>query len=131
MKKEITVALAWGGGMVLLALWAQYAHANGSIDEDTMIRVVAMNGLAVAYYANRAPKMAAPNACAQRVTRFAGWSLVLGGLVYALLWAFAPISVAKTVGTGALALSVVATLVYCLRLRSQIQAAGESGGAAG
>ena len=97
------VSLAWGGGIVLLSLAAAFARTRGYIDEYTMLWVVAMNGLMIAYYGNRAPKTIAPSALARKVTRFAGWSFVLSGLAYAGFWAFAPMPLAMTVGTVALA----------------------------
>ena len=45
--------------------------------------------------------------------------MVLSGLIYAGLWAFAPISVATTAGTLAVFAGVAATLGYCLSLRSK------------
>ena len=41
------------------------------------------------------PKAVVPSAYARQATRVAGWSMVLSGLVYAGLWAFAPIPVAS------------------------------------
>ena len=123
MNKELLVALAWGGGIVLLALAARFAHNQGYIDHDTVLRVViGINGLMIAYYGNLAPKVVAPNAYARQVARVSGWSLVLSGLVYAGLWAFAPIPLAITVGTGAAAAGVILTLGYCFWLRAQVDA---------
>ncbi len=115
MKRELLVALAWGGGIVLLALCASFARNQGYIDQDTVLRIViGINGLMIAYYGNRAPKIIAPSAAARQVTRVAGWAFVLSGLVYAGLWAFAPLPLAKTVGTGAVAVGMIVTLAYCI-----------------
>ena len=122
MKKEIQVALVWAGIMLSTALAAKFAHAHGYIDADTKLRVVAMNGLWLAYYGNRIPKAIAPNVCGKRLQRFAGWALVLSGLVYAGLWAFAPIRLATTVGTGAVAAGILLTLGYGIRLRARERA---------
>jgi len=119
MKKEILGALGWSGGIVLLALVATFARQRGYIDQDTVLRlVIGINGLMIAYFGNRMPKAIAPNAYARQVTRFGGWSLVLSGLVYAGLWAFAPIPLAITVGSGAVAAGMIVTLGYCLWLRA-------------
>lgn len=83
MKKEILVGLAWAAAIVLVALAARYAREHGYIDQETTQRVVAMNGLVIAYYGNRAPKAIAPSAIARQVARFSGWVLALSGLVYA------------------------------------------------
>ncbi len=123
MKKELAVALAWGGGMVLLALGAMFARNQGYIDQDTVLRVViGINGLMIAYYGNRAPKAVAPSACARQIARVSGWSSVLSGLVYAGFWAFAPIPLAITVGTGAVAAGMIVTLGYCFWLRARARA---------
>jgi hypothetical protein len=122
MKKDIVASLAWAGGIIAVALGATLARQLGYIDGETVLRVVAMNGLMVAFYANRAPKIAPRNALAQRIARFSGWSLVLGGLVYAGFWAFAPIPLAMTIGTGALALGVILSLGYCFGLRARVRA---------
>lgn len=123
MKKELLAGLAWGGGIVLLALGARFAHQQGYIDRDTMLRlVIGMNGLMIAYYGNRLPKAVAPSAVARRITRVGGWAFVLSGLVYAGFWAFAPISLAVPVGTGAVAAGMIVTLGYCFWLRVRASA---------
>ena len=120
MKKELLVALAWGGGMVLLALAATFARNQGYIDQDAVLRIIiGANGLMVAYYGNRAPKAVAPSVYAQRVARVSGWSMVLSGLVYAGLWAFAPIQVAIWVGCAAVLAGMIITFSYCARARAQ------------
>ena len=122
MKKDILIGLAWAGAMVLTALAATTARKLGYIDGDTVLRVVAMNGLMVAWYGNLAPKKVVSSAHARSVNRFAGWTLVLSGLVYAGFWAFAPIPVATILGTGALAAGVLLTFAYCLWLRGRARA---------
>lgn len=119
MKTELLVALAWGAGILLVSLAAAFLRGRGYIDHDTTLRVVAMNGLMIAYYGNRAPKRVAPSVYARQLARFSGWALVLSGLVYAGFWAFAPIPLAMTVGTGAVAAGIIATMGYCLWLWNQ------------
>nr|WP_315588484.1 ammonium transporter [Sphingomonas psychrotolerans] len=120
MRKELVPALIWAGGIILLALAATVARRQGYIDQDTVLRlVIGVNGLMIAYYGNRAPKAVAPSACAARIARVAGWSLVLSGLVYVGLWAFAPIPVAIAGGTAAVLTGMLVTLAYCLRSRAQ------------
>ena len=123
MKKELLVALAWGGGIVLLALGATFARNQGYIDQDTVLRVViGINGLMIAYYGNRAPKAVAPSIYAAQIARVAGWSQVLSGLIYAGLWAFAPIPVAIWLGCGAVLAGMIVTAGYCLWLRGRARA---------
>ena len=130
MNKEIQVALYWAGGIIGLALAATLGRQLGYIDQDTVLRIViGINGLMIAYYGNRAPKAVAPSACAQQIARVSGWSSVLSGLVYAGLWAFAPIPVAIAVGTGVVAAGMIVTLGYCFWLRRQMRAK-KSGGTA-
>ena len=49
--------------------------------------------------------------------------MVLSGLVYAGLWAFAPIPVAIAGGCGAVVAGIAVTLGYCLWLRAEVKAA--------
>lgn len=117
--REIRIGLLWAGGLVLLALCASFAQRQGYIAQDTMLRlVIGANGLMIAFFGNRAPKAVAPTACARQLTRFAGWSMVLSGLAYAGLWAFAPIQQAILFGTAAVAAGVLATLGYAVQLRT-------------
>jgi hypothetical protein len=124
MNKDVIGNLAWGGGIVVLALGATFARKLGYIDGDTVTRlVVGMNGLMIAWNGNRMPKAFVPNAQARQARRVAGWSLVLSGLVYAGLWAFAPIPVAVAGGCGAVLAGIAVTLGYCLSLRDKTKAA--------
>lgn len=119
MNREIRENLIWAAIMLPLALAAKIAQGRGYISADTTLRIVALNGLWIAYYGNLMPKKVVPAACARDVRRVAGWSLVLGGLAYASLWLFAPIPTAATIGTAAVAASVIVTLGYCLWLKAQ------------
>lgn len=124
MNKELIGALAWGGGIIALALGATFARKLGYVDGDTVTRVViGINGLMIAWYGNRMPEAFAPSAQARQVTRVGGWSMVLSGLVYAGLWAFAPIPVAVAGGCGAVIAGTAVTLGYCLSLRAKAKAA--------
>jgi hypothetical protein len=123
MKKEIIGALAWAGIMLVLAFGASFAHKLGTIDRDTVIRVVTGPiGLWMVWYGNRIPKNVVPNARAGQAQRVAAWSMVLSGLVYTGLFAFAPIRVATLGGSGAIAAGIAVTLGYCLSLRAKAKA---------
>ena len=119
MNKEIKEALIWAVIMLSLAVIDRYAYAHGYIDADTKLRIIAMNGLWMIYYGNRMPKRVVPHACARQVTRLAGWSMVLSGLVYAGLWVFAPVHLAAMVGTGAVVAGIALTLGYCIWLKAR------------
>ena len=124
MNKDIMAGLAWGGGMIAVSIGATFVSKLGYIDHDTVRRLVSgVIGLWLAWFGNRMPKVFVPNACARQATRVAAWSLVLSGLVYAALWAFAPIPVATTAGTGAILAGMAVTLGYCLTLRARAKAA--------
>ena len=118
MNKEITGSLAWAAGILALALTATAAHRLGFVDRDTVIRlIIGINGLMIAWFGNRIPKRFAPTANAKQAQRVAGLSQVLSGLIYAGLWAFAPMDLAIWGGTSAVIVGLAVTLSYCLSLR--------------
>jgi ribosomal protein S9 len=81
MKKDIVSGLAWGGGIVVLALAAKFAAARGLIDNNTAERLVfGAIGLMVAWSGNSIPKKVVPSTCARRAARVSGWAMVLSGL---------------------------------------------------
>jgi len=124
MNKEVVGNLAWGGGIVVLALGATLAHKLGYIDGDTVTRlVIGANGLMIAWNGNLMPKTFVPHAGARQARRVAGWSLVLSGLIYAGLWAFAPIQTAVIGGSVAIVAGIAVTLGYCLSLRAKAKVA--------
>lgn len=120
MNKDLKAGLVWGGSIVVAALVAKYAQRLGYVDRDTVLRlVIGLNGVMVAAYGNRIPKVVVSSAVARQAKRVSGWTMVLSGLVYTALWAFAPIPVAITVGTAAIAAGFVVTLGYCLLLHAR------------
>jgi len=124
MNKDLVGNFAWGGGILVVALAGSLARKLGYMDGETVTRVViGLNGLMIAWQGNRLPKAFVPSACAQKARRVAGWSLVLSGLVYAALFAFAPIPVAVAGGTSAVVAGILVTLGYCLSLRGRRTAA--------
>lgn len=123
MNKELIAGLAWGGGIVAVALGATFARKLGYIDGDTVTRVVlGLNGLMIAWYGNRIPKTFVPSAWGRQARRIAAWSLVLSGLIYAGLFAFAPLPVAVAGGSGAVVVGIAVTFGYCLSLRAKAKA---------
>jgi hypothetical protein len=124
MNKELVAGLVWVGGTATVALGAIFALRLGYIDFDKFLRVViGINGLMIAWYGNRMPKAFVPRACVRQAMRVGGWSMVLSGLVYAAVWAFAPIQTALTVGCGAVIAGMAVTVGYCLSLRARVRAA--------
>jgi len=123
IRKDVIGNLAWGLGIMVLALVSMQARKLGWLEPETVTRlVIGANGLFVAWMGNRLPKSFVPNACARRARRVAGWSLALSGLVYAALAALAPIPVACWGGATALLTGVAVTVGYCLSLRHQAKA---------
>jgi len=119
MNKELIGSLAWAGGIIATAIGMTVARQLDYVDSDTVTRVViGLNGLMIAWYGNRMPKSFVPNARARQARRVGGWSMVLSGLFYAGLWAFAPIQVAVILGCGAVVAGILVTFGYCLSLRS-------------
>lgn len=86
--------------------------------QDLAVRIVGiLSGVAVMYYANKAPKHLKPLASLQNpaqhqsLTRFTSWLLVLGGIGYMLAWIFAPIRYAAPVSVALLGTAMVVVLV--------------------
>lgn len=120
MNKELVSDLAWGIGIVVLALASTQARKLGYIEPETVTRIVmCATGLMVAWFGNRMPKRFVPNAWARQATRVGGWSMALSGLIYAALWVFAPPQVAVVGGSVAVVLGILVTISYCLSLRSK------------
>lgn len=124
MNKDVIGSLAWAGGIIGLALAANFAQQQGYIDGDMPGRIVlGATGLMIAWYGNRLPKALAPSASVRQINRVAGWSLALSGLVYAALWAFAPFQLALIGGCGAIIIGMAVTFGYCLSLRAKSKTA--------
>jgi hypothetical protein len=124
MNKDLIGSLAWAGGTVTVALGMSFARQMGYVEGDTVTRVViGLNGLMIAWFGNRMPKAFVPSTLARRVHRVGGWSMVLSGIVYAGLWAFAPIQTAVIGGCVAILAGMAVTIGYCLSLRAKAKAA--------
>ncbi len=84
MNREVMTSLAWGLGIVVLALCATFARSRGYIDSAMVDRLVmGAVGLMVAWFGNQMPKRFVPSTRARQAQRVAGWSMALSGLVYA------------------------------------------------
>ena len=120
MNKQLITDLAWGVGIVVVALVASWARKLGYLEADTATRVViGLTGIMIASFGNRLPKTFVPSSRARQARRVAAWSLVLSGLAYAGLWAFAPIPIAVAGGSAAVILGMAVTFGYCLSQRSK------------
>jgi hypothetical protein len=124
MNKQLIEALAWAAVIFALALGAILARKLGYMEDDTVKRVIfGINGLMIAWYGNRTPKAFIPSGQARQLARVSGWSMVLSGLLYAGLWAFAPIPMAIWGGTGVVVAGIAVTLSYALSLRARAKTA--------
>jgi hypothetical protein len=99
---DLVEGIAVAAVIIVLGLGLAYARAKGFLDEgghDLASRIFGIaTGLVLAYYGNAVPKKSAcvspasPSAARrQRLVRFSGWAFTLAGLIYAAVWAFAPI----------------------------------------
>lgn len=124
MNREVITSLAWGVGIVVLALAASAARKLGYVEGETVTRlVIGATGLMIAAFGNRMPKEFVPHAWARQLRRVAGWSLMISGFIYAALWAFAPMQVAIWGGTAAVLLGIAVTIGYGVSLRARVKGA--------
>ena len=121
MTKDLTHSLAWGGGIIVLALACSLARSLGYLEQETTLRIVlGATGLMVAAFGNRIPKTFAPGTGARKAKRVTAWAMVLSGLVYAGAFILAPtMQVAMMIGCGAIVLGLAVAILYCLSLRTR------------
>lgn len=123
IRKRLLFSIALAVLVVGTSAGLKYAQHLDLIEPDTVKRLVqVMIGLMLAGYANLMPKdvgrwPASPLAAAraQSALRVGGWSLTLAGLVYAGLWALAPMDMASPASTAVVATAMVITMAYGLR----------------
>lgn len=115
MNKDVVGSFAWGLGILVLALVCRQLRTMEYMDAETVTRVViGATGLMVAWFGNRLPKAFFPDPRARQARRFSGWSLFISGVVYAALWAFAPVALAVWLGSAAVITGIVLTMTYCV-----------------
>ena len=114
------------GAMVIIAVSAALAWlAPHNISAEMSHRLLgAMLGAVVVVYSNAIPKLLVGSmsqrcspAADQAARRFAGWSLVLGGIAYMLAWLLAPLELAGLIGGALLAAALLLAVARCLRVR--------------
>jgi hypothetical protein len=90
----------------------------GLVGGEVPTRVaMALTGLMLAAYANAGAKAVARTARRQTGQRLAGWVFVLGGLVYAALWAFAPLEIAGPASLLVIGSGLAWVIGYCVWCR--------------
>ena len=124
MSRDVITDISWGAGILVVSLLASFARKWGYVDGDTVTRVVmGLTGLMIASFGNRIPKAFVPGARIREARRVVAWSLVLSGLVYAGLWAIAPIPIAFAGGCGAVLSGLAVSIGHCVVLRTKSGAA--------
>jgi hypothetical protein len=122
--KAHPLSRALAGAAFILAASAVLRWASpGYIDIETAQRLTGvLLGLVVVVYANVIPKslvalgrMRCDPAREQAARRFAGWSMVLGGLGYSAAAWWAPLASMHLIGGAILAVALAAAILRCLR----------------
>lgn len=121
-NKPIVVALVLGALILLASGGLRLAEEAAIVGADGARRAMqVLIGLVLAGYANFMPKQLkqmqeSPRAesRAQSVLRVGGWLMVLAGLAYAALWAFAPLAIADGASMAVVAAALIATVGYAL-----------------
>ena len=100
------------------------AHkAFGWIDNETTTRaLMVMFGIFLAAMGNSMPKQndgpPSPTpelvAVRQSISRVGGWAMMIGGVIWAVLWTFAPRDFAEVGSVVAVVASVLVMLVYAI-----------------
>ena len=120
----LAAALILGASAALS--WLTPAH----LDPDTRHRLLGvLLGAIVVVFANAIPKalvtrsaLRCDPAADQAARRFAGWSLVFGGIGYMLASLLAPVETSSLAGGVLLGASLLAAVVRCVRLPGRPQA---------
>jgi hypothetical protein len=123
-KKSIRSALILAGAMLVGTLLLTVAHKQfGLIDQETTTRgVMVLIGLMLVAVGNGMPKQqdGPPSqtigdvVVRQSITRVGGWAMMLGGLIWVGLWAFAPRDQAQVGSMAAVATAVVVMVAYAI-----------------
>jgi hypothetical protein len=120
--RSIVYALIVAAAFIAISAALGYAKTQGLIADETMKRTVqVLTGLMVAGYSNFTPKQIGKpgsplaEAWKQRVLRVTGWSMVLAGLSYAALWAFAPLGFANIASVAVVVAAMAVTITYSIR----------------
>ena len=137
IRNRLAVAIALAIFIIAAALGLRYAADAGWIGDEAAKRIMqVIIGLNLAGYANLMPKQLAPmrrspliEARMQSAVRVGGRAMTLAGLIYAGLWAFAPIWFADPASLVAVAAAMALMLAYASRAFSACRSAGVPTGA--
>lgn len=122
MNSRTLSALGLAAIILGVSASAAYARYLGLIGPDLTDRIVqVVVGLVLAGYANLMPKQLGrprgvprAEATAQSVRRVGGLVMTIGGLAWAAIWAFAPMSLTIPLAITAVASATLVTLGYGL-----------------
>jgi len=115
----------FAGLMLSVGLGGKLAHALGAIDDQDLSRrlTMALVGAFLAGMGNAIPKqlvplstMACDGAKTQAFQRFQGWTWVMAGLTFAMVWLVLPIDVAKPLSVMVVLAAVVLVARQMFRL---------------
>ena len=122
MNRSILYALIFSAAFLAFTAALGYAKTLDYLSDETVRRTVQVTiGLGLAAYSNFTPKQigaaGSPQAEAlkQRLLRVTGWSMVIGGLAYAGLWAFAPLNFANVASVAVVLTALAISLAYAVR----------------
>jgi hypothetical protein len=125
-KESIVNGIVFAGLVLLGSLLVKLAAALGVLDDRDVSNRTAMIffGLFLVFTGNALPKTLTPLSAlrcdvsrVQAFHRLAGWTWVLTGLAFTLIWITLPVDVAKMVSMPLLAAGMLIILTQLVRLR--------------
>ena len=135
-RKQLTAAIISAALIIAAALTLNYLVSLGYIDGELARRLKGlMVGLILVVSGNFIPKMLEPlsHACCepskeQSLRRLAGWSFVLTGIAYSIIWLVTPLEVASILSksvVGACVLLVMVPFAWSFVTRKRVQPPAE------
>jgi len=120
-RRLLTAAAVFGGVMLALSLGVKLAAILGVGGDALIVRWKGVfAGLLLAAMGNAMPKVLGPLAAKRcspartlSVQRFAGWTFMIAGLVYAAVWIFATVPQADDLSMLACASAVILVIARC------------------
>lgn len=128
--REIQNAVVFAGLMMTITLGAKLAVGLGIWGDEDLARrgTMVLFGLFFVFTGNAMPKTLTPltalrcdAAKVQAFQRLAGWTWVLMGLGYAMMWLLLPLDVARTASVALLASGALVIATQVVRLRRSRQ----------
>ncbi len=122
MTRPIMGGLLMAAILIAVAATLKYAQNVHGVSPEFSARGFQMAvGITLAVYANFIPKSVPASrgptpggGRAQSLLRVAGWAFAVAGLLYTLIWAFAPLADASPISMLAVGCALAATFAYTL-----------------